>query len=109
MLHLHAAALGRTAAVVRNRGDVADRPHLDTGGSQRTHSRLTARTRTADPHIDRAQTMVARLIGGVDGRLLRGKRGALTRPAKAERPELFQEIVSPLPSVMVTMVLLNDA
>src|SRR5579864_1821713 len=39
---LDSTALGRTAAVVRNRSSVADRTHIDAGGGQRAHGRLTA-------------------------------------------------------------------
>src|ERR1700736_3893388 len=79
------AALRRTATVVRNRRDVADGADFKSRRSQRTHRRFTARARPSHAHVDRAQTVVARLVGCIDGRLLRGERCALTRPAEAER------------------------
>ena len=53
--------------------------------------------------------MLARLARCIRSSLLCGEWSAFTRPAKPSDPELFQEIVLPWPSVMVTIVLLNEA
>src|SRR5277367_1316564 len=83
--NLHSATLRRTAAVVRNRGNVAVGADFNTSRCQCTHRRFAARSGTGDADINRAQTMIARLVGSVDRCLLRGKRSPFTRPAEAER------------------------
>src|SRR5579862_7826985 len=85
---LHAASLWRTAAVVRNRRDVANGTHFNTRRRQRTDSRLTARSRTTDPHIDAAHSVIPRHARGIRRRLLGRERRALARSAKAERSEI---------------------
>ena len=70
---------------MRNRRNVTDGADIESRRSQGTHRRLTAGSWTAYPHIDRTQTMVARLVGGVHGSLLSGKGRAFTRSAEAER------------------------
>src|SRR5271156_6832066 len=80
-----AAALRRTATVVRHRRNVADAAHLDAGGGESADRRLAARAGTGDAHIDRTDTMVAGCVGCTDGGLLRGKRGSLTGAAEAKR------------------------
>src|SRR6266566_8492499 len=57
-LRSDSAALRRTATVMRNRRDVADRTHFDSRGSQRADSRLTARTWAADSNVNAANTMI---------------------------------------------------
>src|SRR5271165_2184135 len=82
---LHPAALGRTAAIVWNRRDVADGPHVETGGGECAHCRFAPRSRAADPHIHAAHAVIACLIGGVRGGLLRREWRALPRSAEAQR------------------------
>src|SRR5215831_1321924 len=84
-LKLDSTSLRRPASVVRNRRHVADRPHFDSGGSQRTHRRLATRSRSAHSHVHAADTMIASHIRGVRRGLLRGKGSALTRSAEPER------------------------
>src|SRR3954468_10642883 len=48
---LDAAALRRTAAVVRDRGNVGDRSDLHAERIQRADSRLTTRAWALDPHF----------------------------------------------------------
>src|SRR5580658_2168817 len=86
---LYATPFRRTAAVVRNRRGVFDRPHFDSGRGERTDCRLATGARSAYPHIDRADSMIARHAGGVRCGLLRGERSAFTRATKAERPRTF--------------------
>src|SRR5579871_262688 len=86
---LHPAAFWRTAAVVRNRRKVFDGTDFDPGGSQRANRRFASRPRPADPHVDRADAVVARHVGRVHRRLLRGEGSALPRPAEAERTGTF--------------------
>src|SRR5205823_7996993 len=81
-ISLHPAALRRTAAVVRNRRDVTNGAHFQTSGSQSADSRLATGAGTADAHFKAADTVIARHIGGVHGRLLRGKGRAFARTAE---------------------------
>src|SRR5882762_8333038 len=81
----NAAALWRTAAVVRNRRDVADGADFEAGSRKCADSRLTARSGTAYADIDRTKAVIARLVCGIDRRLLCGKRSTFTRPTEAER------------------------
>src|SRR5580698_8554404 len=85
MANLHAAALGRTATVVRHRRNVTNAAHLDTSRGERTDRRFTARAGTGDAHIDRTNTVVAGCVGCANSGLLRCKRSSLTRTAEAER------------------------
>src|ERR1700733_6339380 len=84
-LLLHSSSLRRTAAVVRYRGRVADRTDFDSRGRQRAHGGLASRTRATDSHVDAADAVIARHVGGVRGGLLCGERRAFARSAKAER------------------------
>src|SRR3982751_204820 len=59
---LHAPSFWRPASVVRNRSDVTNRAHFDSGSSQRAHSRFTPRSRAAHPHIHAADSMIARHV-----------------------------------------------
>src|SRR3954453_16837932 len=77
-LLLDPALLRRTAAVMRHRRDVLDGAHIEARGGQSAHRRLASRARPAHLHVHAAHAVIARLIGGVRGRLLRGKRRALT-------------------------------
>src|SRR5262249_27230012 len=52
---------------------------------QSADRRLAAGSRPADPDFDAAYAMVARHVGGVHGRLLRGKRRAFARSPEPER------------------------
>src|SRR3984893_9693120 len=80
-----AAALGRTAAVVRHRRNVADAANLDAGGGEGADRGLTAGAGTGDAHIDRTDAVVAGCVGSTDGRLLRCERGSVAGAAEAER------------------------
>src|ERR1700678_1712650 len=81
----NSAAFWRTAAVVRNRRDVANGAHFNSRGTQRSHRRLAAGTGAADADIHAADAVIARQVGGVRGGLLRGEGRALTRSAESER------------------------
>src|SRR5271157_2819896 len=48
-LLLHSASLGRTAAVVRNRRNVPNGTHVQTGGGECAHRRFASRSGAADP------------------------------------------------------------
>src|SRR5690349_20072671 len=72
-----AAALGRTAAVVRRRGHVLDRPDLQASGLQRADRRLTARTRALDEDVDLAHAVLLGTTGGSLGGHLRSERRRL--------------------------------
>src|SRR5271170_2531222 len=84
-----AAALGRTAAVVRHRRNVADAAYLDAGGCESADRGFAAGAGTGDAHIDRTDAVVAGCIGCTDGGLLRGERSALAGAAEAERAGRF--------------------
>src|ERR1700733_5788275 len=84
-----AAALGRTAAVVRHRRNVADAANLDAGGGEGADRGLAAGAGTGDAHIDRSDAVVASCVGCTDGGLLRGKRSSLAGATEAERTGRF--------------------
>src|SRR5438270_792193 len=72
-------ALARTAAIVRDRGHVADRGDREARGLQRAQRRFAARTGAGDFHLQRAHAVFLRLLGDVFGRDLRGIGGRLGR------------------------------
>src|SRR5581483_11311316 len=81
---LHAAPLGRTAAVVGHWGHVANGLDLDAGGSQGADSGLATRSGAGDANVHGAEAVVTGHAGGV-GRSLLGREGrALTRPAETQ-------------------------
>src|SRR2546430_4209805 len=84
-MSLHSPALGRTAAIVRNGGDVANGAPFQAGRRQSANGRLAARAGPADPHLQRADTMVARQVGSIHGRLLGGEGRALARAPESQR------------------------
>src|SRR5215471_7686181 len=81
------APLGRTAAIVRNGGDVLDGAHLKTGRLQRPDRGLPAGARPLDEDVDLAHPVLhgaARrglrgLLGGVRGGLARALEPDLSR------------------------------
>ena len=81
---LDPAPLGRTAAVVRLRGDIGNRADLEAGGLQRPDRGLAARARALDEHVDLLHAVLLRLAGGVLGGQLRGERGRLARTLEAD-------------------------
>src|SRR5204862_6185543 len=66
---LDAAALGRADAVVRDRGDVADRSDLEANRLQRTERALAARTRTLDLDLEGTDAMLGGLADRKSTRL----------------------------------------
>src|SRR5215475_13373207 len=61
----NAAALGRTAAVVRNRRDVANHHNVQACGGQSAHGGFAAGAGTLHAHFDRLETvLIARVAGG---------------------------------------------
>src|SRR5271157_2592510 len=84
-LLLHSAPLGRTAAVVRNRRNVPNGTHVQTGGGECAHRRFASRSGAADPHIHATHSVITRLVGGVHCGLLSGKRRSLARTTEAQR------------------------
>src|SRR5215469_13654189 len=76
--------LRRPAAIVRNRGDVLNRAHLEAGRLQRPDGRLTARAGALDEHVDLAHAVLHRPAGGRLGRHLRGERSRLPRALEAD-------------------------
>src|SRR5208282_1867936 len=80
---LHSSSLRRTAAVVRDRRDVANRAHFNAGRGQRTDGRLAAGTGTADAHIHAADTMIAGHVRSIRRGLLGGEGRALARSTEA--------------------------
>src|SRR5690606_15642435 len=74
----------RTAAVVRNRGDVLDRADLEPGRLQRTDRGFPARARTLDEDVDLAHPMLLRAACGGLGSHLRGERSGLPRPLEPD-------------------------
>src|SRR5690606_3090859 len=80
---LVAATLGRTAAVVRLRGDVLDGRDLEAGGGQRADRGVTAGARTLDEDVDLGHAGLLRLAGSGFGGHLRGVGGRLAGALEA--------------------------
>src|SRR6478736_5874750 len=76
--------LGRTAAVVRLRGDVGDRPDLEARGLQRPDRRLAARARALDEDVDLLHAVLLRLARAVLSGHLRRERRGLARALEAD-------------------------
>src|SRR5579872_2378904 len=83
--NLYTPSLGRPASVVRNGSDVANVTHFQSGGGESANGGLATGARARDAHFKSAHAVLARHVGGVHGRLLRGKGRALARSAEAER------------------------
>src|SRR5262245_66529936 len=80
-----AAALRRTAPVMRNWRDVADHHDMQTGSGQRTHGRFSAGPRALHAHFNRLETvLIAGVAGGTERRLLCRIRSALARALEAD-------------------------
>src|ERR1700761_5237786 len=80
---LNAAALGRTAAVVRNRRYIGDFRDLDTKTMQCPHRRLATRTGPLDPHFEVLHAVFHRHTTGRFGSHLRRERRRLARTLEA--------------------------
>src|SRR6185295_315948 len=80
----NAAALRRTAAVVRGGGDVLDRADLEAGGLEGADRGLTAGAGTLDEHVHLAHAVLLRAAGGRLGGHLRGEGGRLARALEAD-------------------------
>src|SRR6516162_9649109 len=101
------APLGRTAAIVRNGGNVLDGTHLETGRLQRPDRGLPAGTRALDEDVDLAHAVLhGTACRGLRG-LLRGVRGGLARALEPDLSRGRHAITFPAGSVIETMVLLN--
>src|SRR5260370_10963459 len=84
---LHAAALRRTAAVVRNRSDIADYHDVESRGGQCPHSRLASGTGTLHANLHALHpVLITRHARGSQRGLLRGVRRAFARSLKPDRP-----------------------
>src|ERR1700743_236537 len=82
----NAAALWRTAAVMRNRRDVADDDDVQARSGERAHGGFTAGAGTLDANLDALHAvLVARDTRGGKRSLLRGVGRALTRAFEADR------------------------
>ena len=105
-----AAPLARPAAVVRDRRHVADRGDGEAGRLQRAQRRLAARARTATPRLRACACRApAPSWRRLRRRPARRKGVDLREPLKPMVPADDQAIVLPCASVMVIIVLLNDA
>src|SRR6267142_644699 len=78
-------ALARPAAIVRDRGHVADRGDGEARSLQRAKRRFAARTRAGDFNLQRAHAVFLRLLGDVFGRDLRGVGRRFARTLEAHR------------------------
>src|SRR5689334_18875432 len=78
-----AAALLRTAAVVRYRRHVRDRVDADAQRGQRAHRRLAAGARALDPHVEVLDALVLRSAASHFGSHLGCERRALARALEA--------------------------
>src|SRR5699024_8315803 len=79
-----AALLGLADAVVRLRGDVADRADLEAGGGQGADRGLATGARTLDEDVDLAHAVVHGAAGDGLGGHLRGVGRRLARALEAD-------------------------
>src|SRR5215510_7140158 len=79
----YAPALAWAAAVMRNRGDIADRGNLEADGLQRPQRRFTPRTRPHHLDLEDLHAVLHRLFAGILRRHLGGVGRRLARPLKA--------------------------
>ena len=82
---LDAATLGRTDAVVRDRGHILNGSDADAKRVERTHRRFAARTRAPNANFDVLQTMFDRDLAGDVRGYLSSKRSRLARALEALR------------------------
>src|SRR3954451_1123722 len=82
---LHSSSFWRTAAVMWNWRDVANRAHFKTSCLQRPNSRVPAGTRAFYVDLKRTHARFASAVRGRHGCLLGSERGSLTRSFKTER------------------------
>jgi hypothetical protein len=81
----NAAALWRTAAVVRNRRDVTNDHDVQSGGGQSAYRGFAAGTRTLPANFAALHAvLIAGVAGSVQRGLLRGVRCALARTLEAD-------------------------
>src|SRR5580658_9943895 len=83
---LDAPALRRPAAVMRDRGDVADGGDGHARGLQRAQRALAAGAGTGDVHLQGAHAVLGRLLAGVLRGHLGRVRRRLARALEAHRP-----------------------
>src|SRR5664279_747548 len=86
MKYSYATTLTRTAAIVRDRGHVADRRDGEARRLQCAKRRLTAGTRTRHLDLEGAHAVFLRLLGGVFGGDLRGVRRRFARAFETHGP-----------------------
>ncbi len=102
-------ALGRTAAVVRNRRHVLDRLDLKTGGGERLDGRLATRARTLHAHVHARTPSRERLARACSAATVAANGVLFLEPLKPALPDEPHETVLPCVSVIVMVVLLNVA
>src|SRR5262252_10393718 len=74
---------------MRDRRDVFNRLPFHPGCSQGANRRLASRTRSVHTHLQGADAVIARLVGGVHRGLLSSERRSLARSAEPQRPGTF--------------------
>ena len=92
---------------MRQRCDVFNASYLQAGVLQIQNRLFAAGTGAFHFYFNFHHAGLAGLLRGVFGGPAGGKRGALAAPLKPTVPADAHEMVSPLGSVIVTMVLLN--
>jgi hypothetical protein len=83
---LHPSPFGWSATIMRNRRRVLNGPHFDSRRGQRANGRFAPRSRTADPNIHTAHSMIARHTSRIRRRLLRRKWSPFAGSAESQRP-----------------------
>src|SRR5579872_129437 len=84
-LLLHSAPFRRAAAVMWNRGNVANRAHLNACGSQGANRRLAAGAGACNANVHAPHAVISRHVRGIRCGLLRREGRTLARPSEAER------------------------
>src|SRR6476469_10900074 len=82
---LHAAALARPAAIVRDGSDVADRRDLESDRLQCAQRRFTTRARTHHLDLEHLHAVLHGLLAGILGSHLGSVGGRLARALEAHR------------------------
>jgi hypothetical protein len=104
-----AALFRRTAAVVRNRRDIADDGDIESDGLHGADGGFTTRAWTFDANFDFLETVAHGLAAGILRGHLGGVGGAFARAFESTLAALDHPMMAPRRSVMLMIVLLKLA
>lgn len=106
---LHSAPLRRPTSVMRNRRNIADRRHANTGVIDCADRRLTTATRTFDAQLALLHAASVALLAASYAACCAAKGVPLREPRNPRAPDDDCATMLPSRSVIEIIVLLNDA